>query len=54
MAASHSVDPVQLPGKHLASASPDLPWKMIAVFANAMLSAQPDRACDAGYGECSG
>ena len=33
MAAPHSVDPVQLLEKHLASASPDLPREMVAAFA---------------------
>ncbi len=53
MAAAHSVDPVQLLEKHLASASPDLLREMIASFANAMMSAQADQACGAGYGERS-
>jgi putative transposase len=53
MAAPHSVDPVQLPEKHLASASPDLLREMVAVFANAMMSAQADQACGAGYGQRS-
>ena len=53
MAAPHSVDPVQLLEKHLASASPDLLREMIAAFANAMMSAQADQVCGAGYGECS-
>jgi hypothetical protein len=42
MAAPHSVDPVQLLEKHLASASPDLLAEMIAAFANAMMSAQAE------------
>jgi transposase-like protein len=54
MAASHSVDPVQLLEQHLAAASPDLLQKMIASLANAMMSAQVDRVCGAGYGERSG
>src|ERR671928_1221911 len=53
MAAPHSVDPVQLLEKHLASASPDLLREMIATFANAMMSAQADQVCGAGYGERS-
>ena len=51
MAAPHSVDPVQLLEKHLADASPDLLAEMIAAFANAMMSAQADQVCGAGYGE---
>jgi transposase-like protein len=53
MAAAHSVDPVQLLEKHLASASPDLLREMIVSFANVMMSAQADRVCGAGYGERS-
>jgi transposase-like protein len=51
MAAPHSVDPAQLLQEHLASASPDLLRDMIASFANAMMSAQADQLCGAGYGE---
>lgn len=51
MAARHSVDPVQLLEKHLASASPDLLREMVAAFANAMMSAQADQACGADYGQ---
>jgi transposase-like protein len=51
MAAPHSVDPAQLLEEHLASASPDLLRDMIASFANAMMSAQADQLCGAGYGE---
>ena len=54
MAAPHSVDPAQLLEEHLASASPDLLREMIASFANAMMSAQADQLCGAGYGERSG
>jgi putative transposase len=50
MAAPHSVDPVQLLEKHLASASPDLLREMVAAFANAMMSAQADQVCGADYG----
>ena len=53
MAAAHSVDPVQLLEQHLASASPDLLREMVASLANAMMSAQADQACGAGYGERS-
>jgi transposase-like protein len=51
MAAPHSVDPARLLEEHLASASPDLLREMIASFANAMMSAQADQLCGAGYGE---
>jgi Transposase, Mutator family len=57
MTASHSVGPcavaVQLLEKHLASASPDLLREMVASLANAMMSAQADQLCGAGYGERS-
>jgi transposase-like protein len=39
--------------QHLASASLDLLREMIAAFANAMMSAQADQVCGAGYGERS-
>jgi transposase-like protein len=39
--------------QHLRSASPDLLREMIASFANAMMSAQADEVCGAGYGERS-
>jgi transposase-like protein len=54
MAASHSVDPVQLLEQHLAAASPDLLAEMVASLANAMMSAQADQVCGAGYGQRSG
>src|ERR687894_442993 len=54
MAAPHSVDPAGLLEQHLVSASPDLLREMIGLFANAMMSAQADRVCGAGYGERSG
>jgi putative transposase len=53
MAAPHSVDPAQLLEQQLADASPDLLRQMIATFANAMMSAQADQVCGAGYGERS-
>jgi transposase-like protein len=39
--------------QHLASVSPDLLREMIAALANAMMSAQADQVCGAGYGERS-
>jgi transposase-like protein len=54
MAAAHSVDPVELLEQHLGAASPDLLQQMIASLANAMMSAQADQVCGAGYGERSG
>lgn len=54
MAAAHSVDPVELLEQYLAAASPDLLQQMIVSLANAMMSAQADQVCGAGYGERSG
>ena len=53
MAAPHSVDPAQLLTEEPAGASPDLLRKMIATMANAMMSAQADQVCGAGWGERS-
>lgn len=53
MAAPHMMDPAQLLEQQLADASPDLLRQMVATFANAMLSAQADQVCGAGYGERS-
>lgn len=53
MAAPHSVDPAEMLEQDLASASPDMLREMIASFANAMMSAQADQVCGAGYGERS-
>jgi transposase-like protein len=52
MAAPHSVDLAQL-AEHLASASPDVLREMVTSLANAMMSAQADQVCGAGYGERS-
>jgi len=53
MAAPHSVDPAALLEQQLQGASPDVVREMIATFANAMMSAQADQVCGAGYGERS-
>ena len=53
MAAPHSIEPAELLEQHLQSASPDLLRQMIASLANAMMSAQADQACGAGWGERS-
>jgi transposase-like protein len=53
MAAPHSIDAAELLEQHLQGASPDLLRQMIASFANAMMSAQADQVCGAGYGERS-
>jgi putative transposase len=53
MAASHSVDPVQLWEQRLASASPDLLAETVASLAKAMMSAQAEQACGADYSQRS-
>jgi putative transposase len=53
MAAPHSVDPAAMLEQHLQGASPDVLREMIATLANAMMSAQADQVCGAGYGERS-
>jgi putative transposase len=53
MAAPHHIDVEGLLEQQLQGASPDLLRQMIASFANAMMSAQADRACGAGWGERS-
>jgi putative transposase len=53
MAAPHSLDPAQLLTEELAGASPDVLRQMIATMANAMMSAQADQVCGAGWGERS-
>ena len=53
MAAPHSIEPTELLEQHLQGASPDLLRQMIASLANAMMSAQADQACGAGWGERS-
>ena len=53
MAAPHHIEPAELLEQQLQGASPDLLRQMIASFANAMMSAQADQACGAGWGERS-
>jgi putative transposase len=53
MAAPHDIDVSELLAQHLAGASPDVLRQMIASLANAMMSAQADQVCGAGYGERS-
>ena len=54
MAAPHSVDPAQLVTELASgSVSSDVLREMITSLANAMLSAQADQICGAGYGERS-
>ncbi|MHA6632159.1 IS256 family transposase [Pseudonocardia sichuanensis] len=53
MAAPHHIDVEGLLEQHLQGASPDLLRQMVASFANAMMSAQADGVCGAGWGERS-
>jgi putative transposase len=51
MTAPSSIDPAQFLHEHLAQASPDLMRDMLATFINALLSAEADAVCGAGYRE---
>jgi transposase-like protein len=53
MAAPHDIEVTELLEQHLHGASPDLLRQMIASFANAMMSAQADQVCGAGWGQRS-
>jgi putative transposase len=53
MAAPHHIEVSELLEQHLAGASPDLLRQMVGAFANAMMSAQADQVCGAGWGERS-
>ncbi|GAA0910848.1 hypothetical protein GCM10009559_81830 [Pseudonocardia zijingensis] len=52
MAAPHDIEVTTLLEQHLAGASPDL-LRQIGSLANAMMSAQADQVCGAGWGERS-
>ena len=53
MTAGPSIDPARLLEEQLSQASPDLMRDLLATFVNALLSAQADAVCGAGYGERS-
>ncbi len=53
MAASESVNPVDLVCEQIAGASPDMSQAMIKTFAQAVMSAEADAICGAGYGQRS-
>src|ERR687894_1564736 len=53
MAASESVNPVDLLREQIAGASPDMLQAMIKTFAQAVMSAEADPMCGAGYGQRS-
>ena len=51
MTAGPSIDPATFLTEQLAQASPDLMRDLLTTFVNALLSAQADAVCGAGYGE---
>ena len=51
MTAVPSIDPAQFLNEQLSQASPDLMRDLLTTFVNALLSAQADAVCGAGYGE---
>jgi transposase-like protein len=53
MTASESVNPAGLLREQLESASPDMLRAMVKTFAEALMCAEADAACGAGYGERS-
>ncbi|MFI6231519.1 IS256 family transposase [Micromonospora echinospora] len=53
MAASESVNPVDLLREQLEGASPDMLQAMIKTFAQVLMSAEADAICGAGYGQRS-
>jgi putative transposase len=48
-----SIDPARMLEEQLAQASPDLLRELLGTFVNALLSAEADAVCGAGYGERS-
>ena len=51
MTAVPSIDPARFLHEQLSQASPDLMRDLLTTFVNALLSAQADAVCGAGYGE---
>ena len=51
MTASHPIDVEKLLADQLASASPDLLRNLLSTFIAALMSAEADALCGAGYGE---
>jgi len=51
MTVTPSIDPAQFLNEQLSQASPDLMRELLTTFVNALLSAQADAVCGAGYGE---
>ncbi len=53
MAVNHSVDVVAMLREQVVAASPDLARQMLASLAQALMSADADAICGAGFGEVS-
>lgn len=53
MTAPPSIEPSRFLHEQLAAASPDLLRSMLTTFINALMSAEADAQCGAGYGEVS-
>ncbi|MDN5805053.1 MAG: IS256 family transposase [Microlunatus sp.] len=53
MTAVPSIDPARFLDEQLAQASPDLMRDLLSTFVNALLAAQADAVCGAGYGQRS-
>src|SRR5215212_11288673 len=53
MTAPSSIDPARVLHDHLAQASPDLMRELLGTFIDALLSADADAVCGAGWGEVS-
>jgi len=53
MTAPSSIDPAAVLHEHLAQASPDLMRQLLSTFIDALLSADADAVCGAGWGEVS-
>ena len=53
MTAPSSIDPAAVLHEHLAQASPDLMRELLGTFIDALLSAEADAVCGAGWGETS-
>lgn len=50
MTAPHAIDPARFLSEQLAQASPDLMRQMLTTFINALMSAEAEAVCGAGYG----
>ena len=53
MTAPTSIDPARVLHEHLAQASPDLMRELLGTFIDALLSAEADAVCGAGWGQAS-